>query len=356
VVRSGAYLIIEGDTGTGKGSLAELIGLASQGSVARFQRLNLAGYPPDLAWGQVIGHTADAFTGATVGKLGAYCLAHKGTLFIDEFDQVEPTVQVLFLDITQRTRKHLRRVGATRELARELEDRGFIEKDLHLSKSGDIELREIIRGIKEAGRPMVRLIFGVSTGLCEKVERGVFRKDLYYRINVLRLSLPTIENRDADFAALVGSAVDDFDGEHKISGFCPRFYEDLCKRTWPGNIRQLRNVIQAAVTYAGDGIIRYSRWLEPALQGISCPEARPRRTQAEAAPSIRSLSKQAALAIIAKCLNETISDRHPRGNSLGASKLMVQRGLCRVSDTSIRKFVDTGEIRWDSGQYVLAQG
>jgi len=353
VVKSDAYLVIEGATGTGKGALAELVNLASGRRRDRFQRLNLAGYPPDLAWGHVIGHTADAFTGANLGKIGAYCLAHEGSLFLDEFDQIGPTIQTMFLDVTQRTRKHLRRVGSTRELIDELQDKRFIERDLGLSRKGAAELRELVDGIRVAQGPKVRLIFGVSTNLRERVEHGAFREDLYYRMNVLRLSLPALQDRMADFAGLVGAAITYFDPKQVIRGFCPGFYEDLRAREWPGNIRQLRNVIQAAVTYAHDGVIRYSQWLEPALQGVNHRKTEQSQALPKTVPSIRSLPKREALLLIAHSLNETISDRHARGSFLGASRLMIQQGSCRVSDTSIRKFVKTGELRWESGRFVL---
>jgi len=351
IVQSDAYLLIQGDTGTGKGTLAELIALASGKRRDRFQRLNLTGYPPDLAWAHVIGHTADAFTGPILGKLGSYCLAHEGTLFIDEFEHVDPLVQVLFLDITQRTRKHLRRIGSNRELMDEIKDKNFIEKDLGLSKNSMAWLREIVKGILAADRPIVRLIFGITSDLKQEVERGKFREDLYHRVNILKVCLPRLEERRDDFAGLVGSAVDDFDRDGKVKGFCPRFYDALCKRKWPGNMRQLRNTIQAATAYARDGIIRYSEWLEHTLENLNQQNTKRVQMVPTEAPAFRNLPKKKTYPLIAKVLNETICDRYPKGNFRAASRILWEQGICSVSDTTIRNIVNVGGLNFKSKQY-----
>ena len=353
IVKSDAHIVIQGETGTGKGGMAFLIHAAS-GRNGRFERLNLAGYPHDLAWAHVIGHTADAFTGPKVGKLGSYCFAHQGTLFIDEFDQIGPLVQSMFLDITQRTAKRLRRVGSTVELQKEIED-NFLKKDLALKRSKDIKknwLLNLIEDIKKDGEPKVRMLFGVLTNIKEKVEKGKFREDLYHRINILNIHLPNLEERKVDFKGLVGSALSDLDPQGKIKGFCPNFYKYLYDHKWPGNNRQLINVIQAAIAYAKDGIIGSSKWIESAMQDLVPAAKNISQEKFNTPPPIRSIPKVKSRKEIASVLNQV----YPIGNCLAASELLKKQGFCMVSPTAIKNMIKTGEIRAISGNYEYIEG
>ena len=348
IVKSDAHIVIQGETGTGKGGMAFLIHAAS-GRNGRFERLNLAGYPHNLAWSHVIGHTADAFTGPKVGKLGSYCFAHQGTLFIDEFDQIEPLVQSMFLDITQRTAKRLRRVGSTLELHDEIKT-GFLKKDLALkrTKNKSSWLLDLIDDIKTDGEPKVRMLFGVLTNIKEKVERGEFREDLYHRINILNIHLPNVEERKLDFKGSVGSALNDLSQHVKIKGFCPEFYKQLYDHKWSGNSRQLRNIIQAAIAYANDGIIRYSKWLEPAMQDIHITTKEMPNKETNSLPSVRSLPKSRTRSMIAAVLNEV----HPPGNYHSTSKVLEEQRLLKVSGTAIKNMICNGEIQIVDGKYI----
>ncbi|MCP4612815.1 MAG: sigma-54-dependent Fis family transcriptional regulator [Planctomycetes bacterium] len=357
LANSESTVIIQGATGTGKGVIAELIHFASKRREGRFERLNLSGYPLDLGTGLILGHTADAFTGPKAGKLGSYVLAHNGTLFIDEFENINTEMQVLFLDITQRTGRRLRRIGSTRSLLEEILDRtSYIDKDLNLRNKrwlGQI-IKDIRNDIRNGKSESInaRLLFGVITNLKERVEANEFRQDLYYRINVTKIVLPDLKDWvTEDIQTLIGQAIDDFDKKNTINGFCPKFLQRLKDYKWPGNIRQLRNVIQASIVYSNHNVIKYNKWLETPFEA---PNLLKDNVLTKVIPKWRDLPEDERLEHLISALNETIEPKNPEGNCSKAKRKLKKKGACEVSVTTIAKTKKNNiRIVFESGKYKM---
>jgi DNA-binding NtrC family response regulator len=213
-----APILIEGETGTGKGMLAKWIHGASARSNEAFVDLNCAGLPRELLESELFGHEKGAFTGATNSKPGLVEAAHRGTMFLDEIGDTDIAVQPKLLKIVEE--KRFRRLG-------------------------DIGERRVD----------VRFIAASNKSLMQLVDQGDFREDLYYRLNTLVLRLPPLRHRKEDIPMLVQQLLQRLSRE--IGRPIPRVESDaldaLTAHTWPGNIRELRNVLERAMLAAGSG-------------------------------------------------------------------------------------------------------
>jgi DNA-binding NtrC family response regulator len=213
-----APILIEGETGTGKGMLAKWIHGASARASEAFVDLNCAGLPRELLESELFGHEKGAFTGATNSKPGLVEAAHRGTMFLDEIGDTDIAVQPKLLKIVEE--KRFRRLG-------------------------DIGERRVD----------VRFIAASNKSLMQLVDQGEFREDLYYRLNTLVLRLPPLRHRKEDIPMLVQQLLQRLSRE--IGRPIPRVeagaLEALQGHTWPGNIRELRNVLERAMLAAGSG-------------------------------------------------------------------------------------------------------
>jgi DNA-binding NtrC family response regulator len=213
-----APILIEGETGTGKGMLAKWIHGASARASEAFVDLNCAGLPRELLESELFGHEKGAFTGATNSKPGLVEAAHRGTMFLDEIGDTDIAVQPKLLKIVEE--KRFRRLG-------------------------DIGERRVD----------VRFIAASNKSLMQLVDQGEFREDLYYRLNTLVLRLPPLRHRKEDIPMLVQQLLNRLSRE--IGRPVPRIEADaleaLQTHTWPGNIRELRNVLERAMLAAGAG-------------------------------------------------------------------------------------------------------
>ncbi len=216
-----APILIEGETGTGKGMLASWIHSASARASESFIDLNCAGLPRDLLESELFGHEKGAFTGATASKPGLVEAAHRGTMFLDEIGDTDLTVQPKLLKIVEE--KRFRRLG-------------------------DIGERRVD----------VRFVAASNKSLAALVDEGRFREDLYYRINTLVLRLPPLRHRKEDIPDLVQQLVQQLARE--IRRPAPRVEADaleaLVAHSWPGNIRELRNVLERAMLMATSPVLR----------------------------------------------------------------------------------------------------
>jgi DNA-binding NtrC family response regulator len=213
-----APILIEGETGTGKGMLAKWIHSASARTSEAFVDLNCAGLPRELLESELFGHEKGAFTGATNSKPGLVEAAHRGTMFLDEIGDTDIAVQPKLLKIVEE--KRFRRLG-------------------------DIGERRVD----------VRFIAASNKSLMQLVDQGEFREDLYYRLNTLVLRLPPLRHRKEDIPLLVQQLLHRLSRE--IGRPVPRVEADALEalqgHTWPGNIRELRNVLERAMLAAGSG-------------------------------------------------------------------------------------------------------
>ncbi|MHC9140917.1 sigma-54-dependent transcriptional regulator [Pseudomonas aeruginosa] len=221
VMGSDSPILILGETGTGKSLLAKWLHLHGPRADEPFVDLNCAGLSPDFLETELFGHEKGAFTGATASKPGILEIADGGTVFLDEIGDVDPRVQPKLLKVLEEQR--FRRLGAVRE-------------------------REID----------IRLIAATHQDLAGKVKERTFRSDLYFRISSIPLSMPALRERKEDIPALARTLLARL---ADAPGRSVRLGEDaeqaLCGYAWPGNIRELRNVLERAVLLRnGDTIAR----------------------------------------------------------------------------------------------------
>ncbi len=212
VARTDSTVLIQGETGTGKELLARYIQRNSSRAEKPFVPVNCGAIPADLVESSFFGHRKGAFTGAVENARGYFELAHRGTLFLDEIGEAPVDLQVKLLRVLQDGR--IQAVGAERE------------------KQID-----------------VRIIASTNRSLHEMVDKGAFRQDLYFRLNVFSVLVPPLRARPQDVAALAEHFLGKYsrrDGK-PVPGFEERTMELLTAYPWPGNVRELENEIERVV-------------------------------------------------------------------------------------------------------------
>jgi formate hydrogenlyase transcriptional activator len=220
VAPTDSTVIIQGETGTGKELIAHAIHNLSARAGRPFVRLNCAAIPLDLLESELFGHEKGAFTGAIAQKIGRFELADKGTLFLDEIGDIPQALQPKLLRVLQE--QEFERLGSTR-----------------------------------THQVDVRLVAATNRDLAEMVNHGQFRSDLYYRLNVFPVQLPPLRERPEDIPALVTHFVERFGRRmgREINQIPPETLSALSAYQWPGNIRELQNLIERAVILSDDGVL-----------------------------------------------------------------------------------------------------
>jgi formate hydrogenlyase transcriptional activator len=220
VAPTGSTVLIQGETGTGKELIASAIHNLSSRCGRPFVRLNCAAIPLDLLESELFGHEKGAFTGAIAQKIGRFELADKGTLFLDEIGDIPSALQPKLLRVLQE--QEFERLGSTRTHQMD-----------------------------------VRLVAATNRDLLEMVSRGEYRSDLYYRLNVFPIQLPPLRERPEDIPALVTHFVEKFGRRmsREIENIPPETMSALTSYPWPGNIRELQNLIERAVILSNDGVL-----------------------------------------------------------------------------------------------------
>lgn len=220
VAATGSTVLIEGETGTGKELIAHAIHNLSPRCGQPFIKLNCAAIPLDLLESELFGHEKGAFTGAIAQKIGRFELANTGTLFLDEVGDIPPALQPKLLRVLQE--QEFERLGSGR-----------------------------------THQVDVRLVAATNRNLEELVAQKQFRSDLYYRLNVFPIAMPPLRARREDIPALIAHFVDVFGrrmGKH-IDQIPDEAMAAFKSYPWPGNIRELQNVIERAVILANDGVL-----------------------------------------------------------------------------------------------------
>jgi formate hydrogenlyase transcriptional activator len=220
VAPTNSTVLIQGETGTGKELIAQAIHNTGSRRGRPFVKLNCAAIPLDLLESELFGHERGAFTGAIAQKIGRFQLADKGTLFLDEVGDIPLALQPKLLRVLQE--QAFERLGSTR------------------TQQVDI-----------------RLVAATNRHLKEMVKRGEFRSDLYYRLNVFPVLLPPLRERREDIPALAGHFVELFGHRmgRQIEHIPPETMSALSSYHWPGNIRELQNLIERAVILSNDGVL-----------------------------------------------------------------------------------------------------
>jgi formate hydrogenlyase transcriptional activator len=220
VAPTDSTVLIQGETGTGKELIAHAIHNLSSRCGRPFVRLNCAAIPLDLLESELFGHEKGAFTGAIAQKIGRFELADSGTLFLDEVGDIPPALQPKLLRVLQE--QEFERLGSTR-----------------------------------THQVDVRLVAATNRNLMGMVNRGEFRNDLYYRLNVFPIQLPPLRDRREDIPALVAHFVGIYSRRmsREIEHIPPTTMAALTSYEWPGNIRELQNLIERAVILSNEGVL-----------------------------------------------------------------------------------------------------
>jgi DNA-binding NtrC family response regulator len=280
VAASRAPVLLEGESGTGKELVARYIHAAGPRRPQPFVAINCAALPRELLESELFGHERGAFTGAAARKLGKFELADGGTLLLDEVSEMEPGLQAKLLRVLQE--HEVDRVGGVRPVAID------------------------VRVIATTNRPLRGM-----------VASGAFRRDLYYRLNVIPLTLPPLRARKEDIDAL-------------IDHFCRRFSTDrplavdaaarayLKRQPWPGNVRELEHVIERAALLADNGIITAAD-----VHIDEEPLAEPAATASLAGLTVHEVERR----LILETLRRTNNNRSRAAEMLGISVRTLRNKL-----------------------------
>ncbi|HEY4156637.1 MAG TPA: sigma-54 dependent transcriptional regulator [Polyangiaceae bacterium] len=280
-------VLITGESGTGKELVARALHENSSRRDKPFIKVNCAAIPKDLMESELFGHERGAFTGAVGSKPGRFELASGGTLFLDEIGSIPVEMQVKLLRALQES--EFERVGGV--------------KTIHVD---------------------VRLIAATNSDLKKEITQGTFREDLYYRLNVVPIRLPSLRERGSDIPLLAQHFIDKFNTRLKKSvlGLEEDCEARLVAYPWPGNIRELENVIERAVLFS-DGANLKSSDLPSEMQGASTPEPPSTTPTADVATRSDGLKEQVKAAmsrlereLIIKALAQTT------GNVTHAARLL----------------------------------
>jgi len=214
--RSDAKVLITGETGVGKEVVARLVHRRSPRSSGAFVAVNCAGLPDSLLESELFGHTRGSFTGAFRDKPGLLEMAPNGTVFLDEVGEMSTRMQVVLLRFLE-----------TGEVQRLGSDRPH-------------------------GHVNVRLITATNRDLPTQIAAGAFREDLYFRLNVIRLVVPPLREREGDVPLLVDHFLNEYSTQHRVPRpeITPAAMDALIGYRWPGNVRELKNVVERMVLRA----------------------------------------------------------------------------------------------------------
>ena len=212
VAPSSATVLLLGDSGTGKELIAKAIHEQSDRAARPFIALNCAALPESILEAELFGHEKGAFTGATARRQGRFELAHAGTLFLDEIGETTPQLQVKLLRVLQEG--EFERVGGT-----------------------------------QTQRVDARIVAATNKDLAAEVEEGRFREDLFYRLNVISITLPPLRERKEDIPLLAHHFLKRNAGKNKksVTAITRDAMDALMGHSWPGNVRELENAIERAV-------------------------------------------------------------------------------------------------------------
>ncbi|MDA8407105.1 MAG: sigma-54 dependent transcriptional regulator [Deltaproteobacteria bacterium] len=259
-----ASVLILGESGTGKELIANALHQGSSRSDKRFIKINCAALPETLLESELFGHERGAFTGAVGRRPGRFELADGGTIFLDEIGEMTPSTQS--------------------KLLRVLQEREF--EPLGSTKTVKVD---------------IRILSATNKDLKEEVKRGTFREDLFYRLNVVPIQLPPLRERKEDIPLLTEHFLkiyNEKNGRH-LKGFHPRALDAMMRYSWPGNIRELENVVERAVILTRDEYVSLpevpesiARAVEDPVQGINTDGIRPGAT-------IREVEKELILVTLA---------------------------------------------------------
>ncbi len=277
-------ILITGDTGTGKSFLSGTVHFNSPRKKKPFVKINCANIPEALLESELFGHEKGAFTGADKQRVGRFEQASGGTIFLDEIGEMSISLQTKLLRVLEE--KAFERVGGN--------------KTIHVD---------------------VRVIAATNKNLNDQIEKGLFREDLYYRINVLPVRLPPLRERDLCIIPLANVLLLKYCQalRRDILGFSPDALASIYSHDWPGNIRQLANTIERAVILTEGKYITAENLLQPGNSGNARPLKKDESVSGKAEKSYDNSLACQEKDLILKVLEESLWVQKNAANKLGIS-------------------------------------
>ena len=308
VARTQATVLIQGESGTGKELVARAFYRESPRANAPFIKVNCAAIPENLIESEFFGHEKGSVTGALTKREGRFELAHGGTILLDEISEISPAVQAKLLRVLQE--REFERVGGSRTI-----------------------------------KVDVRVIATTNRNLEESVAKKEFRQDLFFRLNVVPVSVPALRERREDISLLATEFMRRLGRKHgvHIKGFTDAALRILNEHSWPGNVRELQNVVERAVIMCGD-----TGMLEPEHLGLAAGQSNSAAAPVDNGavpgvlsssggfPTLGELEKQHIIAALDRC----------KGNRTHAAKLLdvsirtLRNKLHEYNDTSSKSGED----------------
>jgi formate hydrogenlyase transcriptional activator len=284
VAPTDATVLIEGETGTGKELVARALHDLSGRSKRSFIKVNCAAIPATLLESEMFGHEKGSFTGAFAQKIGRFELAHQGTLFLDEIGEIPLELQSKLLRAIQE--QELERLGGTRTI-----------------------------------RVDVRFVAATNRSLKQMVDEGKFRSDLYYRLHVFPLSVPPLRERREDIPRLVRYFTQKFSKRlnREIESIPSATLEALTKYDWPGNIRELQNVIERSVILSTGGLLR-----------VALPEITSERSSPASALRLAEAEERERILLALRDSQGKVSGPDGAANLLGLPRTTLQSRMKKL--------------------------
>jgi DNA-binding NtrC family response regulator len=282
-------ILITGESGTGKDLIAKEVHRRSRYHDKPFIKVNCAAIPHELLESELFGYEKGAFTGAVTAKPGRFELAHGGTLFLDEVGEIPLDMQV--------------------KLLRAVQDREF-------ERVGGLETYKV----------ETRLITATNIDIKKAVSDGGFREDLYYRLNIVHLHLPPLRERQSDIPPLcehfLGRFVEKLDRD--VKGFDEQAMDRLMAYAWPGNIRQLENIIERAVLFDTDSVIGTDDLAEELLEAESVPSPGPAADGVGLKEAVKAETSRIERQLIVRALEQTKGNVTQAARHLKISRKSMQ--------------------------------
>src|SRR6187402_2138104 len=287
VASSDTTVLLRGESGTGKGLIAQAIHHNSPRARKPFVTVSCAALPADLIESELFGYEAGAFTGAQATKKGRLELANGGTLFLDEVGELTPAVQIKLLRVLQE--REFERLGGTQTIAFN-----------------------------------VRILAATNRNLEKAIAAGEFREDFYYRLNVFSIFVPPLRDRKADILLLADHFLERFAREHgkNVRRISTPAIDMLASYHWPGNVRELSNAIERAVVLCDGGVV-HAHHLPPTLQTAESSGTTANQSLQEMVEAVEKDALQDAL-------------KQARGNRAVAARLL--RTTRRIFNYKVRNY------------------
>ena len=301
VAPSQASVLIQGESGTGKEAIASLIHSIGVRMDKPFVKVSCAALPDTLLESELFGYEKGAFTGAVSQKEGRFELAHNGTLFLDEIGEITPSIQVKLLRVLQEG--EFERLGGTSVL-----------------------------------KSNVRIISATNVDLANAIKQKIFREDLYYRLNVITIDIPPLRERREDIPLLINHFLKIYQKQNnkKIDGISEEAQDAMIGYRWPGNVREIKNVIERAVVLTQDRVIT-----QKDLPGnISGGGAEDRKFAIPFGMPLRDIEKK----IILETLKRSKGDKEVTARLLGITPRTIYRKMNSLEEEEKREELNKEEV------------